>query len=397
MQITVGESAVSGISLDLPIDPEIPRDPDFTKWAVALQQFTDSGPALVVTSLRAQHIRQETDYLIRTTVPSSGMYCPAATLPDGSTRVARSGCDELASVQAAIADANVAGWSAPTPPPTVGDTTSAPEPEEGGKDTTPTPGVRMATKIVTTMALAISEEALGQMMANPTEAVAGLAKGFADYLGIPAEQVTVTKTVPDLFGGAVGARMLSESGTRLEVEYEVLQAPGEDVTTTLQALADGPPPASLVQNLESALAEGGMVIEVEVLEVAPPEVIGQVPMDPVATTTEEPPTPAPPSSTPASEGDSKAEEEDAAAEEEASGGGGMTFLLAGVVVGLVVVVGGGAAYASQAGLIGGQPQKPPGQTAQPENTATEEVDLTGELQPTSPVVPESPSGDVVMV
>jgi hypothetical protein len=254
----------------------------------------------------------------------------------------------------------------------------------------------MATKIVTTMALAISEEALGQMMANPTEAVAGLAKGFADYLGIPAEQVTVTKTVPDLFGGAVGARMLSESGTRLEVEYEVLQAPGEDVTTTLQALADGPPPASLVQNLESALAEGGLVIEVEVLEVAPPEVIGQVPMDPVATTTEEPPTPAPPSSTPASEGDSKAEEEDAAAEE-ASGGGGMTFLLAGVVVGLVVVVGGGAANPTQAGLLGGQPPKPPGATPPPGNTATEEVDLTGELQPTSPVVPESPSGDVVMV
>merc|ERR1719238_354834 len=128
------------------------------------------------------------------------------------------------------------------------------------------------------------------MMANPAQAVAGLAKGFADYLGLPENQVTVTKTVPDLFGGSVGARKLSDTSSRLEVEYAVLQAPGQDVTSQLETLASEPPPAALVQNLEAALADTGMVIEVEVLEIAEPEVVGTVPFDPPT------PSPTPPPS-----------------------------------------------------------------------------------------------------
>jgi hypothetical protein len=423
MEITVGDTAVSGLSLDLPVDPEIPRNPDFTVWAVAQQQFTASGPALVATSLTAEYIRQETEYLLRTSIPSSGMYCPAARLPDNSRSVAVSGCDELAVVQDAVLAAsggvgNVFG--SPTPAPTfaeltlapaapTGATTPAPTPIGTPAPTTPAPttpapttpspttpaptspapptpapttpalptpapttpvpitpaptptGTVEATVVVTTMALAVSAEALDTMMANPTEAVAGLAQGFADFLGVPADQVVVTKTVPDLFGASGRVRKLSE-GSQLEVEYEVVQAPGEDVTVQLEDLASAPAPASLVQNLQTALADSGVTVEVEVLEFSQPEVTGTVLLPPV----EEESTSAPSQPKPTPEAKVTPDEEpDDSAPADGEGGGIPFFVpLAGLSVVLLAAVGAGVAYA-KANPAGGHPETGEGENIEP--------------------------------
>ena len=113
----------------------------------------------------------------------------------------------------------------------------------------------------------------------------------------------------------------------MEVEYEVLQAPGEDVTSQLETLASALPPAALVQNLESALADNGMTVEVEVLEVAEPEVVGTVLLDPTTTN-------APPALEPNDQPDVKPTVLDAGLE--SSGGSG--WLWGGVAVGTVLAL-----------------------------------------------------------
>jgi hypothetical protein len=411
LEVNVGEGAVSGISVDLPIDPEIPVDSDFTAYAVASQQFTDSGPALVATSLPATHVRQETDFLIRTTIQSSGMYCPVARLPANSQKVGQSGCDEIASVQSAILQSGsmMSGnaFGSPTPSPTEEPTlppfatvqptamptslptsmptslptsmptslpTSVPTPRP-----TAAPGEPVIVKVVTTMALAVSAAAIQSMMSNPTEAVAGLAKGFADFLGLPADQVKVLSTVPDLFGGSSGSRQLSDTGTRLEVEYEVLQAPDStvDVTTLVEDLASAPAPTALVDNLESALAEQGMTVEVQVLEVSQPTVT-TIPVPTPSPT----PKPQPPVADPDPE-PVKPEPEDTTSD---SGGNGM-FFMGGAVVALVVIIGVGAFVYKQQATPGHPPPKDnEEQVLSPAAVSSNDVE----------VVPQ-PEGEVVVV
>ena len=67
------------------------------------------------------------------------------------------------------------------------------------------------------------------MMASPDSAVAGLVEGFAEYIGVDSEYVSVESTDPDLYGGRRLADLLSSlymsAGRRaqssLTVEYAV--------------------------------------------------------------------------------------------------------------------------------------------------------------------------------
>ena len=72
----------------------------------------------------------------------------------------------------------------------------------------------------TGVAFRVSEAALAEMMANPKAAYAALAKGLADHLAIPKEQVTVTKTVPWLRNRKQIIFHAASSGTaKSSVEY----------------------------------------------------------------------------------------------------------------------------------------------------------------------------------
>merc|ERR1719460_1288567 len=118
------------------------------------------GGELVATSLPAEYLRLETDYIIRTKVLSSGMYCPAARLPESSTANAHSGCDEeMYNIQNAVS-AFIDSFST--------------RPDEPTEALTFAPDVTI--QVVTTITLEMSEEALNEMKANPAAAVAGLAK-----------------------------------------------------------------------------------------------------------------------------------------------------------------------------------------------------------------------------
>ena len=49
-------------------------------------------------------------------------------------------------------------------------------------------------KLTASLAVTVSPEALSNMMANPDAAVAGLAEGFAEFVGVEKEYVSVEGT-----------------------------------------------------------------------------------------------------------------------------------------------------------------------------------------------------------
>ena len=84
-------------------------------------------------------------------------------------------------------------------------------------------------KLTASLAIVVSAEALSAMMASPDSAVAGLEEGFAEYIGVDSEYVSVESTDPDLYGGRRLADLLPSlymsAGRRaqssLTVEYVV--------------------------------------------------------------------------------------------------------------------------------------------------------------------------------
>jgi hypothetical protein len=120
------------------------------------------------------------------------------------------------------------------------------------------------------------------MKANPAAAKAALASGFADSIGVPADKVVVTGTEPSLDAPEPASRRLATgrrlSDTEFTVMYEVtLNSPAAaaKVGTAVTSLATNPPAAltdSLVSNLQSALADMGITVEVTAVSVALPVV-----------------------------------------------------------------------------------------------------------------------------
>jgi hypothetical protein len=130
------------------------------------------------------------------------------------------------------------------------------------------------------LSVSVSPEALDEMMANPEAAIGGLEKGFAEHIGVPREQVSVTETDPDLSGGAGFDRRLQET-TELKVSYKVETKEGDNVeamTETLQnAKEDSGQLEALTASIQTSLAEEGVVIEVTVMAVGDVEVTVLVP------------------------------------------------------------------------------------------------------------------------
>merc|ERR1719407_435711 len=70
-------------------------------------------------------------------------------------------------------------------------------------------GKKWPQKLTASLDIAVSAEGLSAMMANPDSAVAGLEEGFAEYIGVDSEYVSVESTDPDLYGGRRLAELLS--------------------------------------------------------------------------------------------------------------------------------------------------------------------------------------------
>lgn len=178
-------------------------------------------------------------------------------------------------------------------------------------------------------------------MADPDAAVAGLADGFAEYIGVDKEYVSVLSTDPDLYGGSrrLGARNGRGLSTSLTAEYavdlppEVLAETPDLLTTVEAALNDATPEAlqTLSENLVTSLQEQGIEAEVEVTGV-----VAEV----VTITAEPTPAPTAAPAAAAKKADTDDDDDDTAVDppERSSGllllGGGLVL-----VIGIVVVVG----------------------------------------------------------
>lgn len=169
--------------------------------------------------------------------------------------------------------------------------------------------------------MTVSPEALDAMMADPGPALTGLETGFAEHIGVPADQVAVTETDPDITGGQGFGRRLQ--GTELKVKYKVETKEGDDVgalSETLQKAAEEPAQMeALTASIQTSLADQGLEVEVTVMGVSDVEIVVLTPETSPA------PTPNP--------GDDDPGDDDGV---EASGGSAVYWLLIIAVVAIAV-------------------------------------------------------------
>merc|ERR1719247_798163 len=76
----------------------------------------------------------------------------------------------------------------------------APTSDDGGDADGAGVPAGITQQLTASLAIAVSAETLSAMMASPDSAVAGLAEGFAEYIGVDSEYVSVESTDPDLYG-----------------------------------------------------------------------------------------------------------------------------------------------------------------------------------------------------
>jgi hypothetical protein len=103
-----------------------------------------------------------------------------------------------------------------------------------------------ALQLTSSVAIEVSAEAISAMMEDPDKTVGGLATGYANYIGVSKDFVSVQSTNPDLYGsgGRQLSRQLLHPGLTvysLTVEY-VVELPADqfaDVENSLTSTDDG--------------------------------------------------------------------------------------------------------------------------------------------------------------
>merc|ERR1719217_133080 len=186
------------------------------------------------------------------------------------------------SCEAAPAPENETDSSAQAP----AQTGPAPTSDDGGDADGAGVPAGITQQLTASLAIAVSAEALSAMMASPDSAVAGLAEGFSDFIGVDKEYVSVQSSDPKLYSGRrlvdflssvfmFAGRILQSS---LTVDYavnlpaDVLAATPDlfaSVESQLTAANDDPAAlATLGSNLETSLAAVGIDAAVTVSGVA---------------------------------------------------------------------------------------------------------------------------------
>lgn len=237
------------------------------------------------------------------------------------------------------------GAAATDAPGTAAPTAAAPTSPTPTPTPSPTPA-GSTQKLTASLAVTVSPEALSAMMASPDAAVAGLAEGFAEFVGVEKEYVSVEGTDPDLYGNRRFLSSLYVSAGRraqssLTVDYAVelppaVLAANTDLLSTVesQLTAANSDPAALTtlgSNLETSLAAAGIDAPVTVTGVTAEVVVV------TAAPTPSPTGAATPSPTPGTAG--KGDDD--------GGGGMLPFIVGGIVIIALIAIGG--AYVQKIG------------------------------------------------